>query len=101
MLIEEWEELAPGTRKVQIGRVKRSIELDEATLAEVDQTAALVREKPSTVMRLAIRAGLPVVANRFQAPRPEGYFAKDYQNYPKERLDLERAFAKAQKGPDR
>jgi len=27
-------------------------------------------------MRLAIRARLPAATNRFQAPRPEGYFAE-------------------------
>jgi hypothetical protein len=60
--------------------VKTSIELDEATMAEVESTASLVREKPATIIRLAIRAGLPTVDGRFQAPRPEGYFADAYKD---------------------
>jgi hypothetical protein len=80
--------------------VKTSIELDEATFAEVESAASLIREKPATIIRLAIRAGLPVVTNRFQAPRPEGYF-KDAYPLPKDRLELEAAMAKAGTGPDR
>lgn len=75
--------------------MKRSIDLDEELAAEVNKTAALIREKESTVIRLALRAGLPMVGSRFQAPRPEGYFADDYRNWPKERLELEAAMAKA------
>jgi hypothetical protein len=74
--------------------MKRSIDLDEELVAEVERTAALVREKPATVLRMAIRAGLPSVGNRFQAARPEGYFADVYQNYPKERLEFEEKMAK-------
>lgn len=59
--------------------MKTSVDLDEALAAEVKKTVSLVREKPATVLRLAIRAGLPLVASRFQAPRPEGYFASDYK----------------------
>ena len=60
--------------------------------ARVDKTSSLIREKPATVIRLAIRAGLPVVANRFQSPRPEGYFADDYP-LSKDRLALEAAMS--------
>jgi hypothetical protein len=60
--------------------MKRSIDLDDQLAAEVEQAAALIREKPATIMRLAIRAGLPAVTNRFQAPRPEGYFADAYKD---------------------
>ncbi len=60
--------------------MKTSIELDEELSAEVARTVSLVGEKPATVLRLAIRAGLPLVANRFQAPRPEGYFADAYRS---------------------
>jgi hypothetical protein len=73
--------------------VKRSLDLDDDLAAEVDKAASLVREKPATVMRLAIRAGLPAVTNRFQAPRPEGYFADDYP-LPEEVRKLEAAMAK-------
>jgi metal-responsive CopG/Arc/MetJ family transcriptional regulator len=72
--------------------MKRSIDLDEDLAAEIDQAAAVVREKPATVIRLAIRAGLPSVTNRFQAPRPEGYFADAYKD--SNRAKLEDAIAK-------
>jgi hypothetical protein len=54
------------------------MDLDDALAAEVNKTVSLIGEKPATVLRLAIRAGLPVVANRFQSPRPEGYFHSCY-----------------------
>lgn len=80
--------------------MKTSIELDEELAAEVEKMVDLVKEKPATVLRLAIRAGLPLVANRFQAPRPEGYFADDYP-LAKDRLELERAMAQVKQRPDR
>lgn len=43
--------------------MKRSIDLDDDLAAEVNQAAAIVREKPATVIRLALRAGLPLVTN--------------------------------------
>ncbi len=92
--------LAVRTEKVQIGSMKRSVDLDADLASEVDKTCALIREKPATVIRLAIRAGLPVVANRFQSARPEGYFADDYP-LPKDRRDLEARMSKVGTGPDR
>ena len=85
---------------MQIGDVKRSIDLDDDLAAEVDQTAALVREKPATIIRLAIRAGLPSVNSRFQAPRPEGYF-KDAYPLSDDRLKLEKAMSRVVQRPDR
>ena len=81
--------------------MKRSIDLDEELAAEVDKAASLVGEQPATIIRLAIRAGLPAVTERFRGPRPEGYFEDAYRDYPQERLELEAAFAKAKIGPDR
>lgn len=81
--------------------MKTSLELDEELAAQVASAASLVKEKPATVLRMAIRAGLPVVTARFQAPRPEGYFADAYRNWPKERLELEAAFARAKVRPER
>jgi hypothetical protein len=52
-------------------------------------------------LRMAIRAGLPVVAGRFQAPRPEGYFAKDYEQVPTDQVELEKAFSKVKVSADR
>jgi hypothetical protein len=86
---------------VQIGSMKTSIDLDEELVAEVKETVSVTREKPATVLRMAIRAGLPLVRNRLQAPRPNGYFAAAYRKYPRERLDLEAAFSKATAGQDR
>ena len=80
--------------------MKTSIDIDPDLAAEVEKTVSLVREKPATVLRLAIRAGLPLVASRFQAPRPNGYFADDYP-LPKDRLDLEVAMARGRQRPDR
>ena len=79
--------------------MKRSLDFDEELYAEVEKAAELVREKPSTVIRLAIRAGLPQVTSRFQGPRPDGYFAEAYRNWPKERLELEAASGKVQVHP--
>jgi len=75
--------------------MKTSVDLDEDLAAEVERTVSLTHEKSATVLRMAIRAGLPVVASRFQAPRPEGYFADAYRKAPKERLDFEDKMAKA------
>ena len=80
--------------------MRTSLCLDPELSEEVETTAALVREKPATVIRMAIRAGLPLVANRFQAPRPENYFAAAYP-LPKERQDLEAAMANPKQRPER
>jgi len=80
--------------------MKTSVDLDKDTQAEVDRTVDLVREKPATVLRLAIRAGLPVVASRFQAQRPEGYFADAYPQ-PKNRQELESAMSGTKQRPER
>lgn len=85
---------------MQPGKVKRSIDLDDDLAADIDRAATLVREKPATIMRLAIRAGLPTVTNRFQAPRPEGYF-KDAYPLPDDRLQLEKAMSKVVQRPER
>jgi hypothetical protein len=83
------------------GEMKTSLNLDAELAAEVKRTESLVREDTATVLRMAIRAGLPIVANRFQAPRPEGYFAEDYQNIRPEQAALEAAFSRMQVKPDR
>ena len=58
-------------------------------------------DKQATLIRAALRAGLPIVINRYQAPRPEGYFASDYKKPDKERLRLEAAMAKVKQRPER
>ncbi|HTV42012.1 MAG TPA: hypothetical protein VMF08_15620 [Candidatus Sulfotelmatobacter sp.] len=72
--------------------MKTSVDLDPDTQAEVERTVELIREKPATVLRMAIRAGLPIVANRHQAARPEGFFSDAYP-LPGERQKLERAMS--------
>jgi predicted transcriptional regulator len=81
--------------------MKTSVELDDELVAELERTVSLVREKPATILRLAIRAGLPIVAGRHQAARPDGYFAEAYEQYPTERQELEAAFAKTKFRPER
>ena len=80
--------------------MRTSIDLDQQLEKELEHATSLTREKRATLIRLALRAGLPVVLNRFQSPRPEGYFSSDYP-MPKERLELEAAMAKTKVKPDR
>ena len=80
--------------------MKTSVILDDELVSEVEKTSSLVGENQATILRMAIRAGLPVVANRFQAPRPEGYFADAYPQS-KERIELENAMAKTRQKPER
>ena len=96
--LNKW--LAAVTFWVQNAVMKRSVDLDDTLAADVEQAAALVHEKPATVIRLAIRAGLPSVVSRFQAQRPEGHFAECYP-LPDDRLRLEDAMSRAGTGPDR
>jgi hypothetical protein len=81
--------------------MKTSVNLDEETAKEVHRTVSLVREDTATVLRMAIRAGLPIVANRFQAPRPEGFFEEAYKKVRPEQISLENAFAQMKLSPDR
>ncbi len=80
---------------MQFDGVKTSVDIDEDLTAEVEKVVDLVKEKPATVLRMAIRAGLPLVAVRHQAPRPDGYFAADYP-LPADRRALEKAMSTAQ-----
>jgi hypothetical protein len=81
--------------------MKTSVNLDEEMARELQRTVSLVREDTATVLRMAIRAGLPVVAGRFQAPRPDGFFAKDYEQVPTNQVELEKGFLKVKTSPDR
>lgn len=85
---------------MHIALMKTSVFLDEELAVEVKKTSSLVGEDQATILRMAIRAGLPVVANRFQPPRPEGYFADDYP-LPDDRLALEEAMSRMPQSPDR
>jgi len=80
--------------------MRTSIDLDPALVRELKAAQSITREKQATIIRHAIRVGLPLVVNRFQAPRPEGYFASDYP-LPKDRAKLEAAMARGKQRPDR
>jgi hypothetical protein len=56
---------------MQIHFMKTSVYLDDELASEVKKTTSLAGEDQPTILRMAIRAGLPVLANCFQAPRPE------------------------------
>ena len=74
--------------------MKISLELDEETAVELERTVSLVREDRATVLRMAIRAGLLVVAGRFQAARPDGFFARDYEQVRPEQVEMEEGFSR-------
>ncbi len=80
--------------------MRRTVDLDDELETELSGVVRLMKEKPAVVIRQALRAGLPSVANRFQSPRPAGYFADDY-GPDKERLTLESAMSKVSQKPER
>ena len=80
--------------------MKTSIDLDDKMTADLGKASSLIHEKPATVLRLAIEAGLPLLVSRSGLQRPEGYFADDYP-LPQEQLELEAAMTKVNQGPDR
>ncbi len=43
--------------------MKTSVKLDDELSAEVERAVSLIREDTATVLRMAIRAGLPLVAS--------------------------------------
>jgi len=81
--------------------MKTSVILDDELAGEVEKTSSLVGENQATILRMAIRAGLPAVASRFQAPRPDGYFKNAYRRRDPERENLEAAMLKVPQRPDR
>ncbi len=80
--------------------MKTSVFLDDELVGEVEKTTALLGEDQETVLRKAIRAGLPVLNARSHTSRPEGYFTDDYP-LPGDRLELEEAMLKMPQAPDR
>jgi cell division protein FtsX len=73
--------------------MRTSVELDVETVNDLKQAESVTRERRATLLRQAIRAGLPLVVNRYQAPRPDGYFIEAYPR-PKDRQTLRAAMAK-------
>jgi hypothetical protein len=80
--------------------MRRTVDLDPDLESELSDVVSLTKERPAVVIRQALRAGLPSVASRFQAPRPPGYFADDY-GPDKERVALESAMRKVRQKPER
>jgi len=74
--------------------MRTTIEMDPELVKQLKVAQALTGEKQATIMRLALRCGLPLVLNRFQAPPREGYFAEHYKRAPAERLRFEEAMSK-------
>ena len=87
--------VASLTCRVQTGFIKTSVDLDEELASQVREIASLTREKPATILRTAIRAGLPIVKNRLHDERSKGYFAEAYRHWTDERLKFEARMAKA------
>jgi hypothetical protein len=81
--------------------VRTTVDLDPELAQELADTRRLTREKQASIIRLALRVGLPLVRNRYQAPRPEGYFASDYQRRQPERDRLEKAMLRVKHTPER
>jgi len=75
---------------VQIDTMRSSLTLPDDLAAEIERTADALKESQATILRLAIRAGLPVIAER--APRP--YDPHLYDGWTDERTELEAASAK-------
>jgi hypothetical protein len=90
-----------NARRVQIASMKTSVLLDDDLAGEVEKTSSLVGESQATILRMAIRAGLRVVASAFQPPQPEGYFADAYRRPDPEREKLEEAMLKVPQKPER
>jgi hypothetical protein len=86
---------------MQIPIMKTSVYLDDELASEVKKTTSLMGEDQPTILRMAIRAGLPVLAHCLQAPRPEGYFKSAYQCRDQAREKLEAAALKFPQRPER
>ena len=81
--------------------MRTTVDLDKENGTELTHVAGLTRKKQAVVLRQAIRLGLPLLANRMQAPRPEGYFADAYKHNSPERQRLEKAMLKVPQAPER
>jgi monomeric isocitrate dehydrogenase len=80
--------------------MRTTVTIDSKLKKALSQAQELTKLSQAHVIRMALSAGLPAVVGRFQAPRPDGYFASDYP-MPKERMELEAAMAKVKVPPQR
>jgi len=86
---------------VQSDAVRTTIDLDPDLEKGVAKAVKTIGEKQATVLRMAIRLGLPVIVAQHQVHRPEGYFASAYRD-DDERFVLEDAYAqKLKQKPER
>jgi hypothetical protein len=67
---------------------------------ELSDVVSLTKEKPAAVIRQALRAGLPTLANQLHSARPDAYFAADY-GFDEDRVALESAMGKVRQKPER
>ena len=81
--------------------MKTSVFLDDELAGQVKRASSQVGKDEATVLRLAIRAGLPLVATPVPATRPEGYFAADYEKMSAERVAFEEAMGQQPQVPER
>ena len=49
--------------------MRTSLSLDPELARELKHAQSVTREKQGNILRLAIRVGLPLILNRYQAPR--------------------------------
>jgi hypothetical protein len=75
--------------------MRASVDIDPEIEKQLTEAQQLTGEKQATVIRLALRAGLPHLIHRFQPARPEGYFSGAYeQSEDTERISFERKMSR-------
>jgi hypothetical protein len=80
--------------------MRTTVSIDAELEAELASVQNVTRESKNTVIRLALKAGLPLVVQCFQSPRPEGYFASDYERSDRKEFETKMAASLVQK-PER
>jgi hypothetical protein len=78
---------------MQNDAMRTTIDLDPELAKRVAKVVKALGEKQATVIRMALRQGLPLLTAQQQAPRPDGYFASAYRD-DDERFALEDAYAR-------
>jgi hypothetical protein len=81
--------------------MRTTIDLDTDLEKSVAKAMKVIGEKQATVLRMAIRQGLPVLLAQHQVHRPDGYFTSAYTQED-ERFALEDAYGRElRQEPDR
>jgi hypothetical protein len=80
--------------------MQRTVELDSEMESELSRAVKLTRADPAVLLQQALRAGLPTIGASNSEPRPEGYFAQEYDDDP-ERSGLEAAMVNQIQYPER